>query len=648
MEDCNGAPDAIVLGITTGGIYTTEELLKSGNGNPERYACHAAGSVAEHVARETECNGPVLTIATACSSGATALKIAMDMLRSGTAKSVLAGGADCLCRLTYYGFHSLQLVDPAGARPFDKNRRGMSIGEGAAMLLLTAAETPPDNAIAELLGAGLSCDAWHPAAPHPQGEGALKAMHQALADARLILEEIDYIHLHGTGTVDNDLAEAHAVKALFGDRPIPAVSSTKGIFGHSLAAAGATGAAMAAFGIARGLIPGNIGLNEPDPALNLIPIATTTERPVRAALANAFGFGGNNAVLALGHPKRPAPADAVEANKPVSFSVVGGASLSGAGQTDQIIDRIIRNERAAGLVPPAEMARHLSERYARRMKRLPRLTLTLAISASGNPADGDQPASVFFGTGWGGLSETHDFLKKLFESEEKFTSPTDFIGSVHNAAAGLTAIHFKAKGANITTTGGNCSFEQALMSAGLVSSQNDDPLLVIGADEYHPVLSPLFDSSVALSRTPADGGGALFLRPDGPDAGCRIRTIHLAYNGNCDPDLQRLIQKLGGPQRICDQYGAILVGIPLAERNQAELQLASFLERTSYPHRVIDYRRFTGEFASASAVAAVLAVSFVQSNSIPDQLTNCMDGLQGLGVLVLGLGNYLTAMDVMP
>jgi len=154
MKNADGAPDAVVIGVTTGGMSVTEELLKRGEGDAKRYECHSTASVAEYVARHVGCTGPALAVSTACSSGSVALGIAMAMLRCGKAKRVLAGGADAICRLTYYVFHSLQLVDPEGARPFDKNRRGMSVGEGAAMLLLTVAETPPDNAVAELLGAG--------------------------------------------------------------------------------------------------------------------------------------------------------------------------------------------------------------------------------------------------------------------------------------------------------------------------------------------------------------------------------------------------------------------------------------------------------------------------------------------------------------
>ena len=197
--DAEEAPDAVVMGVTTGGMLTTEYLLKSKASDPKMYRLHATGSVAEVIARRYRCPGPALTVSTACSSGAVALKIALEMLRTGSFRRVLAGGADSLCRLTYYGFNALQLIDPEGAHPLDANRRGMSVGEGAAMLLLVAND--PDHAVA--------------ATPHPQGQGALAAMQAALLDAGVSVPDIDYINLHGTGTLDNDISEARAVNALF-------------------------------------------------------------------------------------------------------------------------------------------------------------------------------------------------------------------------------------------------------------------------------------------------------------------------------------------------------------------------------------------------------------------------------------------------
>lgn len=637
------APDAVILGTTTGGISRTEELMKAGDREPRKYAFHAAGSVAEAVAREVGCRGPVLAVSTACSSGAVAVKIGMELLRSGRARRVLAGGADSLCRLTYYGFNSLQLVDPDGAHPFDRRRRGLAVGEGAVLLLLTAAETPPEGALAELLGGGLSCDAYHPAAPFPDGSGAQAAMREAAREAGITPGEIGYIHYHGTGTPDNDLAEAKAVRAFFGSTPVPPGSSTKGSYGHALAAAGALGAAIAAFSIAEGVQPVNVGLRERDPDIDLELITEAPRRaPVRVALADAFGFGGNNAALILGDPDRAAVAASSRAGRPAWFEVLGAAALTGAGDARRLQERQARNDFSGGTVPAAEIGRYLSQKSARRMKRLSRLVLSLALAACEDaPAP---PASVFLGTGWGGLSETHDFLQRLFSSGERFSSPTDFIGSVHNAPAGLTAIQLKATGPNVTMTGGDCSFEQALLSATLLG--DGGPLLVVGADEYHPELTPLFDPSAPLGP-PSDGGGALLLRPAGGAPACRIRTSFLAYaeEENATATVSRLAACLGGD--IGSRYGAVLAGIPAAHREPGRRQLEAFLAATGFSGPVIDYRRATGEFASASAAAAVLAVEMIRSGTVPLPNGN-PQALDGRGILILGFGPYLTAMEVMP
>ncbi len=690
MKEAAGPPDAIVIGVTTGGMPLTEELLKKGIIDPEKYRNHSTGSVAEQVARYTGCRGPVLTVSTACSSGSVALKIALEMLRLGKQKTVLAGGVDALCRLTYYGFHSLQLVDETGAHPFDRKRRGMSVGEGAAMLLLTAATSPPDNAIAEFLGAGLSCDACHPASPHPEGAGAVSAMKEALSDAGILPADIDYIHLHGTGTADNDLSEARAIHTLFGDQPIPPLSSVKGALGHSLAGAGAMGAVFSALSIKHGIIPANTGFHEPDPALNLVPVDRPTAADIETALVNAFGFGGNNAALVIGRPKRRRqPMIPPQTVRPVPFTVLGSACLTGAGDRDRTWEHVGCSGTLSGIVPSGAIFKPLSGKYVRRMKRLCRMVMSLAVSAREDNPAAYSPGAVFFGTGWGGLSETHDFLEKLFTSDEQFTSPTDFIGSVHNAAAGHAAIRFQATGPNVTTTGGDCSFEQALMSASLLVRPAGAPFLVIGADEHHETLSPLFDASAATGGVPADGGGALFLGPATECSSPQIRPAFMAYAGKNGNIIPGLIGELGGEKRINDQFGAILAGIPAAQREKGEAQLNSFLARTGYPRPIIDYRRFTGEFASASAVAAVLAVLFVKAGVIPAsfcrehplpfQATDsdashrgyCERNvhtpsplmgegkgegekvgrgnfLGGRGILVLGFGNNITAVEIMP
>lgn len=644
MVDSNKSLDAVVVGVTTGGMLTTEYLLKKNARDPKLFQMHATGSVAEDIARQYRCPGPALTVSTACSSGAAAIKIALEMLRSGRVKRVLAGGADSLCRLTYYGFNSLQLIDPDGARPFDQNRRGMTVGEGAAMLLLVANE--PDHAIAEILGAGLSCDAYHPATPHPRGRGALAAMQTAIDDAGISPADIDYINLHGTGTLDNDISEARAIDTLY-NRKKPLLSSIKGACGHSLAAAGAIEAVISAISISSGVVPANVGCRRPDPELKLDPVMQPAQRPIETVLSNSFGFGGNNAAIVLSACGKPGPDRISTDTRPMA--ILGSACVTGIGRIGRTLRAVAKGETCAGMLSQQEISTNLSAGQVRRLKRFPRLALSLAIAAHENSGAGDAPAAVFLGTGWGALSETSDFLNRLFETDEQFPSPTDFIGSVHNAAAGQIAMQFEATGANITMTGGDYSFEQSLMAADLVSGNMRDGFLVIGADESHPELSQLFDRSVAKSACPADGGGALYLKKETRTSGLTIRSVFFESSANNPAVISSLIQQIEKKQPLNDRYGVILAGLPAASRGEGEIQLQTLLALSGFNHPVIDYRKLTGEFASASAVAAVMAVNFLQAGQIPEAICKNKPGdLATKGALIIGTGDFITAIEVMP
>jgi 3-oxoacyl-[acyl-carrier-protein] synthase-1/3-oxoacyl-[acyl-carrier-protein] synthase II len=634
-------PDAVILGITTGGILTTEDLLQAQNTDPARYHYHSLASVGEEVARRHHCLGPTITISTACSSGTAAIILALEMIRAGAADRVLVGGVDSLCRLTYFGFHALQLVDAEGARPFAKERRGMSVAEGAAMLLLEADRQ--DGAVAEILGGGLSCDAYHPAAPHPQGVGAQKAMAAALLDAGLTAADIDYINLHGTGTPDNDQAEARAVHALFPHHP-PPLSSIKGATGHTLGAAGAIEAVVAAIAVCRGLIPANTGGQEPDPALALTPLTAPLERPVHAVLSNSFGFGGNNASLVISSPTRFARGPLPVNPQRQPLAIITTACYTGAGDTAATMARLNAGLPAAGLLPSEEIANALPPRLVRRLKRLPRIAL--ALSEAARPTGPTTPpTSVFMGTGWGSLSETHDFLDRLFTTQEQFPSPTDFVGSVHNGPASQVAIHFQATGPNLTTSAGNYSFEQALLVASLTAPPGEAPFFVLAADEYHPRLSPLFDPAPGFC--PADGGGALCLQRNPSPGNATISCTFYQRDDGSGQVIAALIAALGGAQTIRTEYGLLLTGLPASCQEEASNQRHQFLAESGFTAPVIDYRRLTGEFATASAVAVVMAVNWLQQGHLPPLLAGSGHaGIAPKRALIIGFGPYVTAMEI--
>ena len=645
MAGSEKPPGAIIMGTTTGGMSETENNLRKQNLSPESYRYHAAGSVADYLASILGCTGPVITISTACSSSAAAIKVAMEMLRQEKIDSVLTVGADSLCRLTYYGFKSLQLIDPTGAKPFDLNRKGMTVAEGAGAIFLQGTNRVPKNAIAEILGSGLSCDAYHPASPHPEGRGALEAMHAALMDAGISPMDVDYLNLHGTGTIDNDISESAAVIRLF-KNAVPAHSSVKGVTGHSLAAAGVIESIISVMAVKSSMVPPNTGCTVPDPALGMNPVGEPVIKNIRTVLSNSFGFGGNNAAVVIGAVRK-----SVKDKNPTSdlfLAVTGRSLVSGAGFITDTLKAVLEGKDCKGILPEKELTRNLPAKKVRRMKRLSRIALSLGVEAWGNSGLEEKPGSLFFGTGWGSLSETFNFMNQLTVSNDKFASPTDFIGSVHNAPAGQIGIEFQATGPNITTTGGDYSFEQALMTASLLSRKTDKPILVIGADESHETLSPLFDRSTCEKAVRSDGGGAILLKRGTDHSGINISSIFLQKSSNDGSTIRTLISDLGGPGNINNRYSALFAGIPEYEYDKCNNQLHEFIKGSKFAGPVIDYRKITGQFASASAVAAVLAIAFTESGKIPESL--CGKGrsdLDGKGILMVGLGPSVTGIEIL-
>jgi 3-oxoacyl-[acyl-carrier-protein] synthase-1 len=295
----------VFIGTSTAGILQTELAYRRrdpGAGSLPRdfdyRRTHNTFSVAEYVRARLGLTGLCSAISTACSSSAKAFATASRLLEAGLADAVVVGGVDTLCLTTLYGFNSLQLLSAQPCRPYDANRDGISIGEAAAFFLLERAGADASPGATFLLGAGESSDAYHMSAPHPEGRGARMAMEAALASGGLAPDSIDYVNLHGTGTPSNDLAEDRAVHGLFGGA-VP-VSSTKGMTGHTLGAAGAVEAALSVLALEQGLVPASPGTREIDPALRANYAVAGGPRTLARVMSNSFGFGGSNCSLVFG------------------------------------------------------------------------------------------------------------------------------------------------------------------------------------------------------------------------------------------------------------------------------------------------------------------------------------------------------------
>lgn len=291
----------VFLGSSTSGILSSEQAYRQrdpiSGALPVSHSyrhTHNMFSVADFVRNYADLQGPSYVVSTACSSSAKVFGIAQRMISCGLIDAAVVGGVDSLCLTTLYGFSSLQLVSSRPCMPFDAQRDGISIAEGAAFILLERTDlAQPDDIL--LSGIGESSDAHHMSAPHPEGLGARLAMQAALDMAGLQPQEIGYINLHGTATPANDAVEDIGVTAIFGTAT--PCSSTKGHTGHTLGAAGAVEAVICALALRHGFLPGGAGTHTLDPRLNCNYLLTNQEQVIAHALSNSFGFGGSNCSL---------------------------------------------------------------------------------------------------------------------------------------------------------------------------------------------------------------------------------------------------------------------------------------------------------------------------------------------------------------
>ncbi len=293
----------VFLGTSTSGILSSEIAYRHRDpvtGKlPEYYNyqhTQNSYSVADFVRRYFDLHGPAYVVSTACSSSAKVFGSAQRMLASGLIDAAIVGGVDSLCLSTLYGFNSLQLVSDYPCKPFDAHRDGISIGEGAAFILVENAVNANPGDIT-MTGIGESSDAYHMSSPHPEGLGARIAMQAALKMAGLHPSDIDYINLHGTSTLSNDAAEAKGVVAIFGTQT--PCSSTKGHTGHTLGAAGGVEAIICALALRHGFAPGGVGTQEIDPQLTCRYLLANIDQTMHHVLSNSFGFGGSNCSLVL-------------------------------------------------------------------------------------------------------------------------------------------------------------------------------------------------------------------------------------------------------------------------------------------------------------------------------------------------------------
>ncbi|PKL52630.1 MAG: beta-ketoacyl-[acyl-carrier-protein] synthase family protein [Nitrospira bacterium HGW-Nitrospira-1] len=305
LGDLTGLRVGVSIGTTVASQLNDLEFYRSyrqsGNAPMEVVDRYIKGNIAEFIARKISARGPALTVVNACSSGTDAIGMAFSWLKTGLCDIAVAGGADELSLIPLCGFSSLGIVNQSLCSPFDRDRRGLNLGEGAGILILeteASAKLRGKSSDLCILGYGASADAYHLTAPRPDGAGLEASINKALAEAGIGPGEICFVNAHGTGTTDNDLVEGKVLGRMFG--PDLKVLSTKGFTGHTLGAAGGLEAAFTAAGLSEGWIPSSPGFRNKDDDIPITPVKEETRIKGRYAVSTSLAFGGNNAALLLG------------------------------------------------------------------------------------------------------------------------------------------------------------------------------------------------------------------------------------------------------------------------------------------------------------------------------------------------------------
>jgi 3-oxoacyl-[acyl-carrier-protein] synthase II len=513
----------LVVGGTTGGMFETERLLARLHAEPgcrEVLADMLSHPLTATGDRLDERLGPfcrVRTLSSACSSGANALIVAAGWLLSGEVDAVVAGGSDGLCRLTITGFNAIAAIDPEPCRPFDRRRRGTTLGEGAGFLVLereSSARSRGVSAVAEFAGWALGSESHHITNPDPDGAVVAALIGEALERSGLDPSDIDYVNAHGTGTIANDRMEAAALARAFGGEiaRVP-VSSSKGQIGHTLGAAGAIEAALTALVVARRTIVPTARLDEPDPTLGLlhVPYVGREVPRVRAALSNAFGFGGMDTVLVFAEPTRErrvsprGPALAPQPAETVRVVVTGAAVFGPCG-------RLASNECATlpehrfDVDAAVDSDVFLDASRARRLDRaacLGAVAVEHALEDSKAPRDG---VGVVLGSSFGSVDGCAAFMHRIFQKGPRSASPAEFPNLVPSAAVGHVSIYCGLHGPAFGTADLATSGESAIVQAWQLVSTCEAVRVIGGSAEPRGdiagrVLSGLFDGIDAPVRS---------------------------------------------------------------------------------------------------------------------------------------------------
>ena len=463
----------LISGTTVGGMDITEQYYDSFATSDEHLDClkkHDCGSSTEEIAAMfgiSECT----TISTACSSAANSLILGANLLKTGQADLVIAGGSEALTRFHLNGFNSLMILDHEPCRPFDAQRAGLNLGEGAAFVVMETEASARERGAdihAWLTGYGNACDAFHQTASSDNGEGAYRAMTEALEMAHLQPEDIDYVNAHGTGTPNNDLSESAALKRVFAEK-MPLISSTKAFTGHTTSASGSIETVICLLAMQHHFVPANLRWEHQIPD-GITPTTGVKDVTLKHVVCNAFGFGGNDSSLIL------------------SAVPVAGEESAAAISDDDI--RVAAKVEITSEEALSEIRNYVKPLEARRMGKIMKSSLLSSLKAM-EQAGIEKPDAIITATALGCLENSELLLNQLQEEGEVMLKPTYFMQSTHNTIGSGIAIFTKCHGYNVTYTHGKDSLEWALRDARMLLKSGKAKSVLVG---LHDETTPLYRS----------------------------------------------------------------------------------------------------------------------------------------------------------
>ena len=506
----------LVNGTTVGGMDITEQHYSELRAHADDHLpqevleClrhHDCGSTTAGMAHYFDCFDDYTTLSTACSSAANAIILGAQLLDMRLADVVVAGGTESLSAFHLNGFNSLMILDHEPCRPFDRQRAGLNLGEGAAYLVMERADdvrVSQRKVYGFLSGWGNACDAYHQTASSPDGEGAYQAMRQALEMAALKPSDIQYVNAHGTGTPDNDRSESVALRRLFGEA-LPPVSSTKSFTGHTTSASGSIEAVICLLAMHHHFLPANLGWHEAMDDGIVPTLGNDNARPVHV-LSNAFGFGGNDSALLFSLKENVSVHSeaepvvrwsATESARTVNSLMAEagsqaasskdergeGKSLAAVGGIRLLSSVDIHDEadlpRLRNYVKPMEM---------RRMGKIIKSALLSSYEAL-SEAGIDSPDAIVTAMAWGCLDSSLNLLDELVDNGEEMIKPTYFMQRTHNTIGSAVAIKLKDHGYNVTITQQGDSLRWAILQAVMLLKSGRCRTVLVGCHDETPPLA---------------------------------------------------------------------------------------------------------------------------------------------------------------